>query len=55
MDLENIILSEITQSQKACCYILSYKWILDIKYRIAMLHSTDPKTLNMEECTRILT
>ena len=32
MDLENIILSEGTQTQKEK-YVLTYKWLLDIKQR----------------------
>ena len=30
-------------------YILSYKWILVIKYMIPMIHSMDPKMLNKKE------
>ena len=48
MEHENIIPSEVTQSQK---YIHTYKWILDTKYRIPMLHSTDTKKLNKKKGT----
>jgi len=44
MKLENIILSEVTQSQQVW-YILIYKWTLAIKCRTTMLQSTDPKKL----------
>ena len=38
MDLENLMLSKVTQTQKNMHgYVLTYKWILAIKYRIAML------------------
>jgi hypothetical protein len=30
-------------------YVLTYKWLLAIKYRIPMLHSTDPKKINKKE------
>jgi hypothetical protein len=30
-------------------YVLTYKWILPIKYRITMLCSTNPKKLNKKE------
>jgi hypothetical protein len=48
MELENIILSEVTQSQKDM-HGVSYKLILAVKYRIPTLHSTDPKKLNKKE------
>jgi hypothetical protein len=32
-------------------HVLTYKWILAIKYRIPMLHYTDPKKLNKKEDT----
>jgi len=32
--------------------MLTYKWILAIKYRIMMLQSTDPKKLNNKEDPR---
>ena len=37
------------QSQKDTQCALTYKCILAIKYRIPMLHSTDPKKLNKKE------
>ena len=33
-------------------YVLTDKWILAIKYRIPMIHSTDPKKLNKKEFQR---
>jgi len=48
-ELESIILSEITQSQKDIWCALSYKWILSTEYAIPVLHSTDPKKLNTKE------
>jgi hypothetical protein len=30
-------------------YVLTYKWIVVKKYRIPMLHFTDPKKLNKKE------
>jgi hypothetical protein len=32
-------------------YVLIYKWILAIKYRIFMVHATDPKKLNKKAGT----
>ena len=46
MELENITLHEVTKIQKE---VLTDKWILTIKYRILMIHSTDPKKLNKKE------
>jgi hypothetical protein len=40
-ELENIILSKMIQTQK--WYVLTYKWILAVKYRIPMLQFTDTK------------
>ena len=38
---------------KGCTlYVLTYRWILAIKYKIPMLHSTDPKKLNKKEGTK---
>ena len=52
MELENIILSEVTQSQDGHArYVLTYKWILDIEYRVRMLHYIDSKNLNKKEGT----
>jgi hypothetical protein len=50
MELENIILSEVIQTQKDMHgYVLTYKWTSAIRYRIAVLHSTDTKKLNNKE------
>ena len=46
MELEKIILCEVTRPLKQTWYVLTYKWIFAIKYRILVLHSTDPKNLN---------
>jgi hypothetical protein len=46
MELENITLHEVTKIQKE---VLTDKWILTIKCRIFMIHSTDPKKLNKKE------
>ena len=52
-ELQNINLSEVTQTEKGhAWYVLTYKWILVIKYRIPMLQFTDPKKLNNEEGPR---
>lgn len=46
MELENTLLSEVTQSQKShVWYVITYKWVLTIKYRMRMLHSTDPQPI----------
>jgi hypothetical protein len=42
--LKNIILSEVTQTQKDM-YSLIINWTLTVKYRIPMLQSTKPKKL----------
>ena len=51
MKLENIILSEITQTQKDTygVYVLTYNLTLAIKFRITVLKSTDPKKLGNKE------
>jgi hypothetical protein len=49
MELENIILSEVTQTQKDTHGM--YLLILAIRYRISMIFSTDPKNLNKREDT----
>ena len=36
MELEKIILCEVTRPLKQTWYVLTYKWILVIKYRITM-------------------
>jgi hypothetical protein len=48
MEFEVIILGEVAQSQKSM-YMLTYKWLLVIKYRITMLYSTDPVKLKKED------
>ena len=45
MELDNIILSDPDPLGHAW-YVLTYKWILAIKYRILRLQSTDPKKLS---------
>ena len=47
MDLVNVTLSEVTQSQKDMG--LTYKRMLAIKYKMTMLHSTNQKKLNKKE------
>ena len=42
-------LGEVTQTH--AWYLLTFKWILAIKYRIPMLYSTDLKKLNKKEGT----
>jgi hypothetical protein len=47
MELEDIVLSEVTQTHKGHVrYVLTDKWILAKKYRMPMMHPTDPKNLN---------
>jgi hypothetical protein len=41
MELENIILSEVTQTQKDTQNILTDKWILAQKFRIPTIHLTN--------------
>ena len=41
MELENIILSEVTQSQKNTQYALTDKWILAQKFGIPKIQFTD--------------
>ena len=43
MELEKIILSEVTDSERQIRYVLTHKWILGVKYRINNLQSTAPK------------
>jgi hypothetical protein len=52
MGLENIILSEVTYSERQARYVLTYTLILFIKYRIAMLQTTGPKKLSNKEDSR---
>jgi hypothetical protein len=50
MELENIILSEVTQTQKIW-YVLTNKWILTTKkYRIPKIQSTELKKVNKLKC-----
>jgi hypothetical protein len=49
IELDNIVLSEVTQTQKHMHGMYStYKWILAIKYRITTLQSTAHKKSNNE-------
>ena len=48
MELENIILSEVTQTPKGIQGMISGVYIA-IKHRILMIHPTDPKKLNKKE------
>jgi hypothetical protein len=48
MKLENII----PELKEHVWYVLTYKWILDIKYRIIMLSSTDQKKPNNKKGIR---
>ena len=41
IELENIILSEVTQTQKNTWYVLINKWILTQKLRMHMIQPTD--------------
>lgn len=46
-ELQNVILSEVTQIQEETWNVITYKWtILAIKYRITMLQSPDPKKVS---------
>ena len=51
MELENVILSEVTQTQKSvyACYVLIEKWILAKKYRMFRIQPTDCKKCNKQE------
>ena len=46
MELEKIILSEVTDPKGHSWYILTFKWILGTKYRVPTLQSTGTKKLN---------
>ena len=48
VELENIILSEVTQTQKDI-QVLTYKWTLVIKYRTIMLQFTNTKKVRNKE------
>ena len=49
IELENIILREVTQSQKSTQYALTDKWILAQKLRIRKTQFTDHMKLEMKE------
>ena len=50
MELESVILSEVTQSQKkAHGYALTDKWVLSQKLKINKLRSTDHGKLKKED------
>jgi hypothetical protein len=49
MELENIIQNEDSDPKGHAWYVLTYKWILTIKYRISMIPPTDSKKLNKKE------
>ena len=51
MELEKIVLSEVTQPRRTCM-VCTHKWILVINYRINVLQSTVPKKLNNREDPR---
>ena len=51
MELENINLNEVTQTQKESM-VCSDKWILAKKFRIPMIHSTDCKEAKQEGRTK---
>ena len=52
MELETIILSEVTQNQRDTWYALTYKWALAIKCKKTMQQSTEPKKLGNKEVPR---
>jgi hypothetical protein len=39
-------------SERQTWYVLTYKWILVIKYRVNMLQTTDPKKLSNKQDPR---
>jgi hypothetical protein len=49
MELENIILSKVTQTKRTGQCVLTDKWILAIKYRILMTYPHRPKEVKQEE------
>jgi len=49
MELENILLSEVAESQKNQHGVYHLWWILTIKYKIPMLSFIDPKKLKEKE------
>jgi len=48
MELENILRAVIC-TEKDTWYVLIYKWILAIKYRVTILYSTYPKKVSNKE------
>jgi hypothetical protein len=53
MQLEKIILNKVTQTQKdKTSYVLSYNWLLVIKYMITMQQYTDSKKLSNKDGPR---
>jgi hypothetical protein len=52
MELENIILSEVPQTQKDMMVCTHLKWILAINSRMPTLYFIDPKKLNKKEGPR---
>jgi hypothetical protein len=53
IELENIILSEVSQTQKVMHGVFSLMWILAIKYWITTLKSTGPKRIRNKEGIRL--
>jgi hypothetical protein len=49
MEVENIILCEVSMSPKTCMICTHLKCILATNYRIPIIYTSDPKKLNMEE------
>ena len=49
IELENIVPSKVTQSQKDMRGMNSLKWMLAINYMMIMIHPTDPKKLINKE------
>ena len=52
MEPEDIILSEVTQSEKDTWCALTDKGTLALKHRISMLQSTDPEKLGDQQAPR---
>jgi hypothetical protein len=49
MELENIILSEVTRSKDDMWYVLTDKWILAQRIRIANIHFIDKRKLKKKK------
>ena len=50
MELENIILSDVAQTQKThTCYVLNDKWMLAPKHMILMIQLTDHMRLKKQD------